>query len=64
MAMADTCLFCGQPVGENPVYDEANGETACAACGAAEIKAQKDDLMTDLIRRLEEAKEGSNDRQS
>jgi hypothetical protein len=40
------CLFCGGPVGPRAVYDEANGEIACEACGAAEKAAQQLEAMS------------------
>ena len=37
----ETCLFCGGPLGDSPVYDEVNGVSACEECGHAEIATQQ-----------------------
>jgi hypothetical protein len=51
------CLFCGKPAGENPVYDETNGEIACAECGTAEIKAQRKEAMLSALKSYKQADE-------
>lgn len=33
------CLFCGGPVGDDPVCDD-NGEAACRPCGETELRTQ------------------------
>lgn len=44
-----------RPVGSDPVYDEANGETACRTCGDAEKVAQKREAILSALKSYSQA---------